>query len=270
MNVATFDRIWCRPHNSVMRRRILLTVLLAIGLAACTSQSAPRPHRPSPSAPALTGQHACAGARAFNCSTLTVPLDYAGRVPGRLALRVAAERARAAPHGVLLLLTGGPGQPGVPFAERLARMLGQTISGYQLVLFDQRGTGAGALDCPALQREMGSSDLRVPTPDAVRACAAAIGPYRRFYATADVVADIDMLRRALRAPRLAVDGVSYGSYVAERYALAYRGRVSRLVLDSVVAQTGGDPFELANMQATAGVLRGACRVQRCSYDPAAD
>ena len=59
-------------------------------------------------------------------------------------------------------------------------------------MFDQRGTGAGALDCPALQRQMGASDLTVPSPAAVRSCAAAIGPDRRFYATADTVADIDM------------------------------------------------------------------------------
>jgi len=50
---------------------------------------------------------------------------------------------------VLVFLTGGPGQPGVPFAPRLAGRLGPALRGYRLVMFDQRGTGAGALDCPA-------------------------------------------------------------------------------------------------------------------------
>ena len=115
-------------------------------------------------------------------------------------------------------------------------------------MFDQRGTGAGALDCPALQRQMGASDLTVPSPAAVRSCAAAIGPDRRFYATADTVADIEALRVALGVARLTVDGVSYGSYVAERFALAHPGEVSRLVLDSVVPSWNVDPMQLVNMR----------------------
>ena len=91
-----------------------------------------------------------------------------------------------------------------PEARRPAR---QALRGYRLVMFDQRGTGAGALDCPALQRQMGASDLTVPAPAAVRSCAAAIGPDRRFYATADTVADIEALRAALGVARLTVDGV---------------------------------------------------------------
>jgi pimeloyl-ACP methyl ester carboxylesterase len=171
---------------------------------------------------------------------------------------------------VLLLLTGGPGEPGVPFASRLAERLGPALRGFRMVMFDQRGTGAGALDCPALQRQMGASDLTVPTAAAVRSCAAAIGPDRRYFATADTVADIEALRAALGVPRLALDGVSYGSYVAERFALAHPDRVSRLILDSVVPSWNVEPLQLAGMRESATVLRGACAAQRCGSDPAAD
>jgi pimeloyl-ACP methyl ester carboxylesterase len=159
--------------------------------------------------------------------------------PGRLSLRVAVSDVASAPRGVLLFLTGGPGEPGVPFVPRLEDRLGPALRGYRLVMFDQRGTGAGALDCPALQRQMGASDLTVPAPAAVRSCAAAIGPHRRFYATADTVADIAALRAALGVARLTGDGVSYGSYVAERFALAYPGEVSRLVLHAAAAGRPG-------------------------------
>jgi pimeloyl-ACP methyl ester carboxylesterase len=176
----------------------------------------------------------------------------------------------AAPRGVLVLLTGGPGQPGVPFVSRLAGRLGPALRGYRLVMFDQRGTGAGALNCPALQREMGASDLTVPTPAAVRSCAAAIGPSRRYYATADTMADIQGLMNALAVGRITLDGVSYGSYVAERFALAYPAQVSRVVLDSVVPSWNVDPLQLASMRRTATVLRAVCAAQRCTSDPAAD
>ncbi|HEY7146657.1 MAG TPA: alpha/beta fold hydrolase [Streptosporangiaceae bacterium] len=183
---------------------------------------------------------------------------------------MAVSDATTAPRGILLLLTGGPGQPGVPFVPRLVSRLGPALTGYRLVMLDQRGTGSAALNCPALQRQMGGSDLARPTPAAVTACAAAIGPDRRFYATADTVADIDALRAALGVPRLTLDGVSYGSYVAERYALAHPDRVSRLVLDSVVPSWNVDPLQLATMRRTATVLRALCSAAHCGFDPAAD
>jgi pimeloyl-ACP methyl ester carboxylesterase len=105
-------------------------------------------------------------------------------------------------------------------------------------MFDQRGTGAGALECPALQRAAGASDLTVVPEATVADCARSIGGARRYYVTAETVADIDALRSALGAVRLTLDGVSYGTYVAERYALQYPTRVARIVLDSVVPPDG--------------------------------
>jgi pimeloyl-ACP methyl ester carboxylesterase len=219
------------------------------------------------------GLHAvrpCPGISAFSCGTLSVRLDPFGSAPGRLSLQVAVSDVAAAPHGVLLLLTGGPGQPGVPFVSRVAGRLGPALRGYRLVMLDQRGTGAGALRCPALQQEMGASDLTVPTPAAVRSCGAAIGPRRQYFATADTVADIEALRNVLGVTRLTLDGVSYGSYVAEQFALAHPAQVSRLVLDSVVPSWNVDPLQLASMRETATVLRAVCAAQHCAFDPADD
>src|SRR5947207_1308310 len=131
--------------------------------------------------PALSGARACPGQPGYTCERLTVPLDYSGRLRGKLGLVVAVRVGGTAPKGVLLVLSGGPGQPGVGAIARVARRLGAAATQYRLVMIDQSGTGAGALDCPELQRQMGFSDLRPPTPAAVRACAAAIGPKRAFF-----------------------------------------------------------------------------------------
>ncbi|MFJ6382599.1 alpha/beta fold hydrolase [Kitasatospora sp. NPDC092039] len=218
----------------------------------------------------ITGQAPCPDAPEFTCATLTVPLDHSGATPGTLDLAVAMTRATRAPKGDLLFLTGGPGQPGVPTIQRMAGKLEPVLKDYRLVMFDQRGTGRGALQCPGLQEDMGSSDLAVPRKQSVADCAAALGPDARLYSTADTVADIDLLRRALGARRLTLDGVSYGSFVAERYALAHPARVARLVLDSVAPPQGFDPLDLAAMPATARVLRAACQATGCTTDPAAD
>jgi pimeloyl-ACP methyl ester carboxylesterase len=176
-----------------------------------------------------------------------------------------------APRGVLVFLTGGPGQPGVSFATKLANELDPAVvHAYRLILIDQRGTGGGALQCPQLQQAMGDSDLTVPPVSAVRACAQAIGTAREFFTTADTVADLDALRRALGVDKLSFDGVSYGTFVAERYAITHPDQVSRLVLDSVVPHEGVDPLELAAIARTAEVLRMVCRENRCTTDPAAE
>ncbi|MFD0327429.1 alpha/beta fold hydrolase [Streptacidiphilus monticola] len=179
-------------------------------------------------------------------------------------------RNAAAPKGVLLFLTGGPGQPGEPFAAKLSKRLKPLLAQYRLVLLDQRGTGATALDCPELQQQMGSSDLAAPTPQAVTDCGAKLGAHARFYSTADTVADLDRLRQALGVDRWTLDGVSYGTFTAERYALAHPRHVAKLVLDSVVPQTGYDPLDLDAMQAVPRVLGAACRAIGCGSDPAAD
>jgi pimeloyl-ACP methyl ester carboxylesterase len=161
---------------------------------------------------------------------------------------------------VLVLLSGGPGQPGLPFLEGARRHLGASARKLRLVAIDQRGTGRGALRCPALQKQMGASDLTPPTAAAVKDCAKRIGDKRRFFATADTVADLDMLRQALGAGKIALDGVSYGTYVAERYALAHPDRVSKLVLDSVVPHDHLLLYPASLMKATPRVLgRAATR-----------
>jgi pimeloyl-ACP methyl ester carboxylesterase len=262
-----------------MRRAAVIAIALAA--AACgggggggdedaTTTAAARPAS-RPAAPArLTAAHPCRGARGFTCSSLTVPLDHSGRAPGELRLPVAVADNADAPKGVLVDLTGGPGQGGVAFVARTRVRMRALLRDYRLVMLDQRGTGAGALRCPALQRAMGSSDLTVPPPGSVEACARSLGPNRRYYATADTVADLEALRGALGADKLTLDGISYGTFVAERYAIAHPDRVAALVLDSVVPAAGLDTLEVDGMRETARVLRAVCRAQRCPGDPAAD
>jgi pimeloyl-ACP methyl ester carboxylesterase len=198
-----------------------------------------------------------------------VPLDRRRPDGDRLALRVAVQDGPGR-RGVLVVLSGGPGQPGVPFAARIGPRLGAAARGWRLVLLDQRGTGAGALRCPALQRAMGTSDLAVPPARAVTACARRLGGRRAHFTTADTVADLEDLRRALQAPRLSLLGTSYGTFVAERYALAHPDRTGRLILDSVVPHEGVVATGTAPLRATGRVLRAVCRARPCPGEPVAD
>lgn len=243
-----------------------LALVMAVPASASTSASG---------GPRLTGAHPCDGQPDFTCSTLTVPIDYTGRVPGTLQLQVATENNVGAPKGVLLFLSGGPGQGDVGGAERITEQrMPEVAKDYQWVYIDQRGTGElGGLNCKQLQGQVGSSDIAVPTPDAVTSCAQQLGATAPFYSTDQSVADLDQLRQALGVDKMVVDGVSYGTFVAERYALAHPTHVNGLVLDSVVPHeaTAADSLYLTALQAQARVLRLACATApACGFDPAQD
>jgi pimeloyl-ACP methyl ester carboxylesterase len=230
-----------------MRRAWLLGAVVVVagcgggGAPATTTETTPAGAAPAPTGlrARACGDPALAG---FRCFGLTVSLHRRGphaRDGRTLTLRVAVERG-AAPRGDLLWLAGGPGQAGVPSAPRTSRRLRDATAGYRMVFVDQRGTGATALRCDALQREVGTSDLLAPSARAVAVCARTLGAARDAYATADTVADLEALRRALGVRRWAAGGVSYGTFVAERLALAHPATVSALVLDSVVPQDGAE------------------------------
>src|SRR5581483_7730495 len=113
-----------------------------------------------------------------------------------------------------------------------------------------------ALHCDALQA-------------AVRACAAKLGPRRRYFGTDDVVADLEALRRALGVERWAIGGISYGTYVGERYALAHPQHVSKLVLDSVVPHVGLTDLGVDEFRGARRVLNDVCGGDACTADLAA-
>ncbi|MFD9962898.1 alpha/beta hydrolase [Amycolatopsis sp. NPDC058986] len=244
---------------------LLLTVALGGTAAASTTPTGPR----------LENPHPCPAQPGFTCSTLTVPLDHTGRVPGTLDLQVATADNVTAPKGVLLFLVGGPGQGGVSHIKDLAvGKLPEVAKDHRFVMLDQRGTGEfGALRCPGLQTQMGSSNIATPTREAVAECANLLGDRAPLYSTDQTVADLDLLRQALGVRKMVVDGVSYGSFTAARYAIAHPRNVRKLVLDSVLPHhaTSADSLYLVGLRANARVLRDACAAPpACGYDPAED
>lgn len=271
-----------------MRSRLTAVFALTLALAASGGAtaaaaptaspphpSAPHPSAPHPSPPRLADPHPCAGKPGFTCSFLTVPLDHRHPGKGSLRLQVAASDNAGAPKGVLLFLTGGPGQPGVPFIDGISARMPELTGNYRFVMIDQRGTGEfGAIDCPELQAEVGSSDIEPPPPEAVGECAGVLGDRRHYFTTEQTVGDLDLLRRALGVRTWTVDGVSYGTMTGASYAVRYPRHVSRLVLDSVLPHVDpqrDDMLYLTGLRATARVLRDACEAApACGFDPAKD
>jgi pimeloyl-ACP methyl ester carboxylesterase len=207
----------------------------------------------------------------FSCRTVTVPLDHSGGTPGALGIRYAVQRHVPQSRPVLVALSGGPGQSSVAAADSFELSLAPALRRYRLVVLDQRGTGqSDALNCPVIQREDGLAPV---VPQELADCANAIGPQRAFFSTIDSVYDLDALRKALGVPKIALMGVSYGTFVAQQYARAFPQNTDKLILDSVVSAKGIDAYLLDTYLRMPRILREQCARRACAgvtTDPVGD
>lgn len=245
-------------------RQYVLTHLLSPGAPNPGRTDAVRATGPAAGTP-------CGQTVGLLCSTLDVPLDRSGQVPGTISLAVQYLPADGVQRGVMFLIAGGPGQGsahvfglGTPATAAFYRFL---FPGYGLVAYDDRGTGdSGLLDCPTLQTANTADSERA----AATACANVIGPQRVFYSTADHAEDLESVRQALGVDKVGLWGVSYGTKLAMAYALAHPDHVDRLLLDSVVPPEGNDPFSadvLRQLTTTLGTFcsDGSCRAATSDF-----
>jgi pimeloyl-ACP methyl ester carboxylesterase len=227
-------------------RRILL-LCAAGGLA--TAAAAPA------NAAAAVSWRPCPRPSSLQCATVPVPVDRSGAAPGTIELAIYRARARGRRRGTLLLLPGGPGDSGLAAFARRLRSFDAIRATHDLVIVDPRGTGAsGPLACG----------------DAV-ACAAALGRASSLYTSRAVADDAEAVRAALGERRIALYGISYGTWFAQTYARLHPDRVSALVLDAPVTERAQrDPFETGKYAALPAALRAVCGRGACrgvSTDP---
>ncbi len=214
---------------------------------------------------------ACPQDSTFTCTSLPVPLDRSGTVPGTLSLSVERKLAGLAPsRSAVVALAGGPGQAALPLSAFIAQAVAPALGSRDLLLFDQRGTGTSdPLSCPAFENQGISGSLA----HLYERCAVELGPVRGAFTTQESVQDIEALRQAGGYEKLVLQGVSYGTKVALDYAATYPQNVEALVLDSVVPPDGAEPLHAPSFQAIAPALSELCEARACAgitSNPVAD
>jgi pimeloyl-ACP methyl ester carboxylesterase len=229
---------------------VLVLAVVSLALPATAAAVVPSGFTPCTSA----------SASGFYCGQVVVPVDRSGLgVPltDTITLHVLWRPAVVADTGgAIFALAGGPGQAAIPFAADFAASLAPALQTRDLVVFDQRGTGASALDCPGAANALSF-------PQFIQQCAAELGPARSYYTSKDSALDIDAIRTAIGVDRVTIFGVSYGTYVAQLYARLFPEHTAALVLDSVVSATGVDAFLRSNFTAIPKVLAANCSKRLC-------
>lgn len=207
------------------------------------------------------------------CAPFPVPENRADPHSRTITLRLAVVRsdAQMPAKDMLALLAGGPGQAATESWPSVAPALQSLLAHRAVLLLDQRGTGgSNPLDCAQTQKAstpltvtgFDPERVRTETAQCLKEVQAKADP--RYYTTTVAVEDLEDARRALGGPSLDLVGISYGTRVAQQYAMRHPGSVRSILLDGVVPNT------LVLSEDFAQNLDDALKAQfaRCTAEPA--
>ncbi len=197
------------------------------------------------------------------CGSVTVPEDR-GIVGGRTIKLNVVILPPTSPHSDLppqYDLEGGPGLAVTPSADFYLSDGAAYRARREIVLVDQRGTGASnPLSCKALDVLEGSLEPMLP-PTAVDQCRAQVSGHANpvFYGTRAAVEDLDAVRSALGHERIDLVALSYGTTLALRYIATYPERVRSAILMGAVPPAALPPRDHAlAAERVLGLLFAAC------------
>lgn len=172
------------------------------------------------------------------CGNLEVAENPAAPQGRKIGLRVAVVPAlnRNGARDPLFVLSGGPGQAASEFYVPLAGAFARVQRDRDIVLVDQRGTGASnALRCDFPDEDAAMRLAARQIQALTRSCLASLRGNPLYYTTSIAVHDLDAARVALGYGRINLYGISYGTRVAQHYLRRYPGNVRTLILDGVVS-----------------------------------
>ena len=208
----------------------------------------------------------------LECRWMTVEadqLDHADR-PTRV-LRYGLRRADRERRGTLVVVAGGPGVSGIASYDQTESSLDTRLTDWlDIVAFDPRGVGdSGYRDCLGASGRYSEALDRGPTLGAIEGFVAdclrdaEVDPSTLGdYGSAQIAEDIETIRHDLGVERIALYGESYGTAIAQRYALAHPERLDALILDApldIAAPTDRSWAEAtASFEATLEATFDAC------------
>jgi len=132
-------------------------------------------------------------------------------------------------------LAGGPGGSAIEFYSAWSHAFEYVRRTRDIVLVDQRGTGASApMQCDFGEDVVEGQYSTAQILQLTQECLHSLPHDPRYFTTSVAVADLEAVREALGYPLLNLYGVSYGTRVAQHFARRYPASTRSIVLDGVV------------------------------------
>lgn len=196
---------------------------------------------------------------AFQCATVTVPLDYDN--PQGQTITVALKKlssTSSSPRGSVFLNPGGPGGSGISLINAQAGLytsggLSGVLENYDVIGFDPRGIGqstpitcwspddvqaimAGRAEAPSQLTPGSATDIVAKGSSEAAACQkyTEVPEILDHMDTRSVARDMDVMRALVGDQDLNFFGYSYGTYLGAVYTELFPDNVGRVVLDSAM------------------------------------
>ena len=196
---------------------------------------------------------------AFQCATVTVPLDYDH--PQGKTITVALKKlpsTSSSPRGSVFLNPGGPGGSGISLINAQAGLyksggLSGVLANYDVIGFDPRGVGqstpitcwspddvqaivAGRAEPPSFSTSGSAADIVAQGSREAAACQkyTKVPEILDHMDTRSVARDMDVMRALVGDQDLNYFGYSYGTYLGAVYTELFPDNVGRVVLDSAM------------------------------------
>jgi pimeloyl-ACP methyl ester carboxylesterase len=166
------------------------------------------------------------------CLQLTVPLDWRAPRAEKISIFAAVIPAlsRSDSNDPIFLLPGGPGQGGDALLDMLPTAFRVINQQRDVVLIYPRGTQRSTLlDCDTPER---LTTTHAQMRALVQRCAQSLRQNPRFFSAAEIVRDIDAVRRSLRYRRINIWGSGHGARLAQHHARLFPATTRSLILDS--------------------------------------
>lgn len=195
----------------------------------------------------------CPGQTELECYALQMPLDHSKPDAGQMTVRFAVRKAAEPSSEALLVLFGGPGDPGVySLGNWLKRVSPELKQRYHIITMDLRGVeGSEAMDCPEAAYNFSFvppwtyvdeeiETLAQGAEAAATGCLKELGrpaEVLKHYNTKQAAADLESFRRLMGFEAWSIYSLSYGTQLAQTYVSLFPGRTRALVLDGAVDLT---------------------------------
>ncbi len=205
------------------------------------------------------------------CAPFSVPENRDDANSRKIDLRLALIKsdAAAADADIVVFLAGGPGQAAVDTWPQVAGSFAPLRKHHHILLLDQRGTGqSNPLTCKHADDETDTGEEfdAAKAEQRIRTCLDEVSKKAdpRFYTTTIAADDLEAVRAALGNPTFDLVGISYGTRMAQQYAMRHPDGVRSIVLDSVA------PNEIALGQDFAANLENSLKAEfaACTNTPA--
>jgi pimeloyl-ACP methyl ester carboxylesterase len=197
----------------------------------------------------------------FECTLLTVPLDYITPTGNTIQLAVIRKQATDPEHRIGSLITnpGGPGGSGVEVTKHSyssrpghpSHFGPQLRAHFDIIGFDPRGVGRSAPITCLTDTQLDQYTALDPAPSTPAEVDAVVAGVKTFdtgcfthsatllpyVGTPNTARDMDILRAVLGDRKLFYLGASYGTYLGAVYAELFPSHLARAVLDGALSPT---------------------------------